>query len=121
MEIPGAGWVDNPFLFRTLCEAERICWVNEPLYYYRDSRPGSSTDMRDCSIPIDRVNDIENMVKQFTIGALSKRTFIEQSPYVSDLSQEISRLEAEGNSIYSDSAEEAEEPQAEEPQAENNE
>lgn len=71
--------------------------------------------------PIDRVNDIENMVKQFSIGALSKRTFIEQSPYVSDLSQEISRLEAEGNSIYSDSAEEAEEPQAEERQAEDNE
>ena len=69
--------------------------------------------------PIDRVNDIENMVKQFTIGALSKRTFIEQSPYVSDLSQEIERLEAEGNSIYS--AKEAEEPQAEERQAEDNE
>lgn len=64
MPAPGAGWVDNPFLFRTLCEAERICWVNEPLYYYREARPGSSTELRDCAIPIDRINNIKDYLEE---------------------------------------------------------
>ena len=64
MPVPGAGWVDNPFLFRTLCEAKRICWVNEPLYYYRELRPGSSTEIRLCSIPIDRINNIKDYLEK---------------------------------------------------------
>ena len=62
--VPGAGWVDNLFLFRTLCEAEEICWVNEPLYYYREKRPGSSSELRLCSIPIDRINDIKDYLER---------------------------------------------------------
>ncbi len=59
MEEQGAGWVDNPFLFRTLCEAESICWVKEALYIYREERPGSSFFIKDCSIPIKRISDIK--------------------------------------------------------------
>ncbi len=66
-EVPGGGWVDNPFLFQTMCEADRICWVNRPLYYYRRSNPkashtnkNASSFMKDCSIPMARVNDIKD-------------------------------------------------------------
>ncbi len=59
MEEEGAGWVDNPFLFRSLCEAKRICWVKEALYIYREERPGSSFFIKDCSIPIRRINEIK--------------------------------------------------------------
>ena len=59
-ELPGAGWADNLFLYRTMCEALRIPWVNQPLYYYRELLPGSSSILRDCSVPIDRMNDIKD-------------------------------------------------------------
>ena len=59
-EVAGAGWVDNPWLFRTLCEAESITWVHEALYYYRRNTPGSSSVLKQCSVPIDRLNDIKD-------------------------------------------------------------
>ncbi len=64
MEVPGAGWVDNPFLFRTMCEADRICWVNKPFYYYRDMNPNSSSILKNCAIPIDRINDIKDYLDE---------------------------------------------------------
>ena len=58
IEAPGAGWVDNPFFFQTLCLADTICWLNEPVYYYRQTNTNSSSQLKDCSIPIKRINDI---------------------------------------------------------------
>ena len=67
LEVSGGGWVDNPFLFRTMCEAKQICWVNKPLYYYRRSNPkatqanqNASSILKDCSVPIARINDIKD-------------------------------------------------------------
>ena len=59
-ELPGGAWVDNLFFYRTLCEAERICWVNEPFYYYRRNNPNSSSILKDCSIPMARINDLKD-------------------------------------------------------------
>ena len=64
MECPGAAWVDNPFLYRTLCEAERICWVDEPFYYYRRTNPNASSFLKDCSIPMARINDIKDYMEE---------------------------------------------------------
>lgn len=60
MEVPGAGWVDNPFLFQSICEADRIAWVNEGLYYYRTNSQNSSSVNIDHVIPITRINDIKD-------------------------------------------------------------
>lgn len=49
--------------------------------------------------PVDTKNDMENMKMQYEMGAISKRTIIERSPYTSDSAQEIQRLAAEGVSI----------------------
>jgi len=62
IEAKGAGWVDNPFLYETLCQAKKICWIATPVYFYRQARIGSSSDLKDCSIPIDRMNDIFNFL-----------------------------------------------------------
>ena len=64
MEVPGAGWVDNPFLYRTLCEAEQICWVDEPFYYYRRTNPNASSVMKNCSIPMERINDVKDYLEE---------------------------------------------------------
>lgn len=51
--------------------------------------------------PIDTQQHMENMKIQYEMGALSKRTVMEQSPYTTDSAQELQRLEDEGKSIYS--------------------
>ncbi len=78
-EVPGAGWVDNPFLFRTLCEAGRIAWVNNAYYYYRYMNTGSSSAKLDHSVPLDRINEIKDYLELafpgncYTEGALFRR------------------------------------------------
>lgn len=56
--------------------------------------------------PIDTQQHMENMKIQYEMGALSKRTVMEQSPYTTDSAQELQRLEDEGKSIYSSPYEE---------------
>ena len=63
-EEPGGAWVDNPFLFRTMCEAERICWVDEPFYSYRRTNPNASSHLKNCSIPFKRINDILDYLEE---------------------------------------------------------
>ena len=63
-EVPGGGWVDNLFLYQTMCEAERICWVHEALYYYRQSNAHSSSRLMNCSVPFERINDIKDYLEE---------------------------------------------------------
>lgn len=51
------------------------------------------------SKPIDTKQNMENMKMQYEMGALSKRTIMELSPYTTDSAQELQRLEDEGKSI----------------------
>lgn len=60
-ELPGAGWVDNPFLFETMCQAERIAYTDTPYYNYREDLPGSSSAMRVASLSFDRWNDMADV------------------------------------------------------------
>ena len=62
-EVPGAGWVDNPFLYETACAAKRIVYVPEALYYYRRDNEGASIYLRDYNVPLDRIEDIFNIIK----------------------------------------------------------
>lgn len=49
--------------------------------------------------PVDTKNNMENMKLQYEMGAISKRTVMEQSPYTTNAAQEIRRLEDEGATI----------------------
>ena len=82
-EVPGGGWVDNLFLFQTMCEAKKISWVNRPLYFYRKERNGSSSQIIDCTIPLDRINDIKDYLEMYYSGDayLEKALFQRFSDY----------------------------------------
>lgn len=45
--------------------------------------------------PVDTKNNMENMAIQYQMGAISKKTVMEQSPYTTDSAQELQRLEEE--------------------------
>lgn len=63
-EIPGAGWADNPWLMETMLAATSIVYIDEPLYYYREFRTGSSSNLKDPSIIYNRWFDMDEILKQ---------------------------------------------------------
>ena len=60
LEIPGAGWADNPFLVETLCRTDRIAYTDEPGYCYheRDLNEAKSFAARSPRVPLERWNDM---------------------------------------------------------------
>ena len=61
-EVPGAGWVDNPWLFETMCQAESIVYLDSPYYCYREDLPGSSSATRVLELSLIRWNDMADVV-----------------------------------------------------------
>lgn len=62
-EAPGAGWVDNPFFYETLCAANKIQWIPWVGYHYRHHGLQSSAPARlDYRIPFDRLDDCWEIV-----------------------------------------------------------
>lgn len=68
-EVPGAGWVDNPFLIETLAQAESIVYIDELLYCYREFETGSSSNVKDPSVIYERWLDMDDIVKRLHITA----------------------------------------------------
>ncbi|MBE6470032.1 MAG: glycosyltransferase [Coriobacteriaceae bacterium] len=69
-EFPGAGWADNPFLIETMCQADRILYVDEPFYRYRVDNPASSShDVRPeaVAIPFDRWTEMLEVLDRLGI------------------------------------------------------
>ena len=67
MEAPGGGWVDNPFLFKTMLAAKSIVYNSEPLYYYREENPDSSSnDLTDLTLPMRRMMDNLDVLDEFS-------------------------------------------------------
>ncbi len=60
LEIPGAGWADNPFLVETLCRTSRIAYTDECGYRYRerDLDEAESFAARSPLVPLERWNDM---------------------------------------------------------------
>ena len=60
LEIPGAGWADNPFLVETLCRTERIAYTDRPGYCYRerDLDEAEAFAARSPLVPLQRWNDM---------------------------------------------------------------
>lgn len=61
-EVPGAGWVDNPFLFETMCQARSIVYMDVPYYCYREDLPGSSSATRVLKLSLERWHDMADVV-----------------------------------------------------------
>ena len=57
-EVPGAGWVDNPFWYETMCQADTIVYLDKPYYCYREDLPGSSSANRVLELSFERWNDM---------------------------------------------------------------
>ena len=62
-EAPGAGWVDNPFWLETMYRAKTIVLTSECLYYYRNLRKGNSSSLDDPAIPLDRLNEMIDFLR----------------------------------------------------------
>ena len=73
LEIPGAGWADNPFLVETLCATGRIAYVDEPYYYYRehDLNDAEALARRNPLVPLQRWNDMMDAAER--LGASDAR------------------------------------------------
>ena len=64
IEYPGAGWVDNPFVMRAMCQAERIAFTDDAWYCYREDRPGSSTVTKAPELSLIRWQEMHDEVER---------------------------------------------------------
>lgn len=62
-EVPGAGWVDNPWLYETMCRAESIVYTDEAWYCYREALPGSSSSGDVSMLSLERWNDMMDILE----------------------------------------------------------
>ena len=67
MEVPGGGWVDNPFFFETLLQAKTFVWVPSAYYYYRQTNPTSSSNLKDYHLPFDRLRDLRALFERLNV------------------------------------------------------
>lgn len=90
MEVPGAGWVDNPFLVETLCQAESIVYLDESYYCYREDLPGSSSMLRSSLLGFERWHQMLDIIERLGIddpGVLSAH-YVRGFTYMSGVVEE---------------------------------
>ena len=73
-EVPGAGWVDNPFLIETLCQAKTIVYKEQPYYNYREDLPTSSSMKRTTTLPVERWHDMCDVMDRLGVDDPGIRT-----------------------------------------------
>lgn len=63
-EVPGAGWVDNPFLIASHCCGTRLVYTDSALYNYRENgyAEAATFAQRQPKIPLERLNDMMDVV-----------------------------------------------------------
>lgn len=63
-EVPGAGWVDNPFLIASHCSGARLVYTDSALYNYRENgyAEAATFAQRQPKIPLERWNDMMDVV-----------------------------------------------------------
>lgn len=73
VEAPGAGWVDNPFLVETLCQTDRIAYLDRALYTYRerDLDDARFFAARQPLVPLTRWNEMMDAAER--AGAVDRR------------------------------------------------
>ena len=68
IEAPGGGWVDNPFLYEVFLQAGQYVWLPAAFYYYRQTNPNSSSNMKNVRLPFERLRDIRAVYKRLEIS-----------------------------------------------------
>ncbi len=60
VEVPGAGWADNPFMVQTLCATKAIAYVDLALYNYREHDLNDAEHLAAKSplVPLSRWNEM---------------------------------------------------------------
>ncbi len=66
-EVPGAGWVDNPFMVETLAQASSIVYTDEPYYHYREDLPGSSSVTLSWETQFERWMDMMDVLDRLGV------------------------------------------------------
>lgn len=68
-EVPGAGWVDNPFLIASHCCGARLVYTDSALYNYRENGYAEAATFAQCQpkIPLERWNDMMDVVDERNI------------------------------------------------------
>ena len=68
-EVPGAGWVDNPFLIASHCCGARLVYTDSALYNYRENGYAEAAifAQRQPKIPLERWNDMMDVVDAHNI------------------------------------------------------
>lgn len=68
-QFPGAGWADNPFLVETLCQTERIAYLDKPYYCYREETPAKADSFarNNTLMPIERWNDMMDALERMGV------------------------------------------------------
>ena len=61
-EVPGAGWVDNPFCVETLAAARSIVYIDDAYYCYREDLASASSAHATSRMMIERWNDREDVL-----------------------------------------------------------
>ena len=71
VEYPGAGWADNEFFFETLLAAERIVYLDEPFYVYREETANEATGFLRTNkrLPFDRWHAMDEIVRRHGFGS----------------------------------------------------
>lgn len=83
-EYPGAGWADNPFLIETLCQTDKIVYLDEAHYCYRfDSAEKSRAALaKNPLMPLERWLDMKDVLDRIgvrderVLEAHNKRCFV---------------------------------------------
>ena len=70
-EVPGAGWVDNPFLIASHCCGARLVYTDSALYNYRENGYAEAIAFaqRQPKIPLERWNDMMDVVDTRNIAS----------------------------------------------------
>ena len=70
-EVPGAGWVDNPFLIASHCCGARLVYTDSALYNYRENGYAEAVAFaqRQPKIPLERWNDMMDVVDTRSIAS----------------------------------------------------
>ena len=66
-EVPGAGWVDNPFLIETLAQAKTIVYTDEAWYCYREDLPTASSASVNSALALTRWNDMADVLERLGV------------------------------------------------------
>lgn len=69
LEIPGAGWADNPFLVETLCQTARICYLDRAYYCYHedDTNEGVAFARKHPFLSLERWNDMQDILERLKV------------------------------------------------------